>query len=317
MKKLTYFSLILLFFACQPTKQPKDQSLTLTNDFQEIDDAYYVYTIGDWGRNGEYGQQELADMMGIAAKKVEPEFIIATGDNFYPNGVASIHDPLWQSSYEDIYSAHSLNLDWYVVLGNHDYRGNVQAEVDYTNISRRWNMPSRYFHNDVTTDDGTSVRFVFIDTSPLNDEYYQETKYRHKVIGQDTTAQLQWMDSLLAEDFDWKIVVGHHPLYSGGKRVEDKNFVRPHLEPRFEKYRVDVYLAGHEHDLQHIKPADKTTHHFISGAGSEVRPTGMLESSLFAESIQGFLSTAITKDSLFCEFISYRGDRMYQYSIKK
>ena len=289
----------------------------LSEDFQEIEDAYYVYTIGDWGRNGEDGQQELADMMGIAARKIEPEFIIATGDNFYPNGVASVQDPLWQSSYEEVYSAHSLNVDWYVVLGNHDYRGNPQAEVDYTNISRRWNMPSRYFHKDITTDDGASIRLVFIDTSPLNDEYYHEEKYKDKVIGQDTTAQLQWMDSLLAEKFDWKIVVGHHPLYSGGKRIDDQNFVRPHLEPRFEKFGVHAYLAGHEHDLQHIKPADKVTHHFISGAGSEVRPTGMLESSLFAESIQGFLSTAITKDSLYFEFVSYEGNRLYQFSQKK
>ena len=318
MKKLIYITLILTFFACQPTKSPEKSAPQLSEDFQEIEDAYYIYTIGDWGRNGEYGQQELADMMGLAARKIEPEFIIATGDNFYPNGVASIQDPLWQSSYEEVYSAHSLNVDWYVVLGNHDYRGNPQAEVEYTNISRRWNMSSRYFHKDITTDDGASVRLVFIDTSPLNDEYYHEDNYRDKVIGQDTTAQLAWMDSLLAVDgFDWKIVVGHHPLYSGGKRIDDQNFVRPHLEPRFEKYRVDVYLAGHEHDLQHIKPANKVTHHFISGAGSEVRPTGMLESSLFAESIQGFLSTAITRDSLYFEFVSYEGIRLYQFSQKK
>lgn len=314
MKKLTYLSLLLIVLACQPSRTKVE-----TNEytFTEIDDAYYIYTIGDWGRNGEFGQQELSDMMGKIAYEIEPEFIISTGDNFYPNGVASTSDPLWDSSFEDVYSAHSLNCDWFVVPGNHDYRGSVQAEIDYTHISRRWNMPSRYFHKDIQTDDGASVRFLFIDTSPLNDEYYGEAKYKDKVSGQDTTAQLEWMDSLLADTFDWKIVVGHHPLYTGGKRIDDENYVRNHLEPRFEKHKVDLYLAGHEHDLQHIKPSTKVTHHFISGAGSEVRPTGKINSSLFSASIQGFLSTAIEKDSIICDFISYQGKLIYQYSVKK
>ena len=177
-------------------------------------------------------------------------------------------------------------------------------------------MPARYFHKDITTGDGATVRFVFADTNPLNDEYYQEEKYRDKVIGQDTTAQMIWLDSMLTPDFDWKIVVGHHPLYTGGKRIEDKNYVRRHLEPLFEKHNVDVYLAGHEHDLQHIKPSDKQTHHFVSGAGSEVRPTGNLESTLFSESIQGFLSSAITKDSIYFEFVNYKGERVYEYGLK-
>ncbi|MEQ8473020.1 MAG: metallophosphoesterase [Marinoscillum sp.] len=316
MKKLIYFCCFIALVACQQPQKQSDTSFTVGKDFREIEDAYYIYTIGDWGRKGQLGQQALADMMGKAAEVIEPEFIISTGDNFYPNGVASTQDPQWQTSFEEVYSNHSLNCDWYVVLGNHDYRGSAQAEIDYTDVSRRWNMPSRYFHKDITTDEGATVRFLFIDTSPLNDEYYHEEKYSEKVNGQDTIVQLQWIDSLLANAFDWKIVVGHHPLYTGGKRIDDDNYVRNHLEPIFENHQVDVYLAGHEHDLQHLKPTNKVTHHFVSGAGSEVRPTGNLESTLFSTSVQGFLSSAITKDSLFFEFINYKGERIYKYSIK-
>jgi len=313
MKKILYCLPILIFVACQPTQKGSEKSLK----FEEIDDAYYVYTIGDWGRKGEFNQKELATTMGKVAETLEPEFIISTGDNFYPNGLASIHDPNWKISYEDVYSAYSLNCDWYVVLGNHDYRGNAQAQIDYSDISQRWNMPSRYFHKDIKTDDGASVRFIFLDTNPLDDDYYDSSKYGPKVSGQDTTAQLMWMDSLLAEDYDWKVVIGHHPLYTGGKRAGRKNAVRSHLEPRFDRHGVDLYLAGHEHDLQYIKPKNHSTHHFVSGAGSEVRPTGKMEETLFAESINGFLITAFLKDQVSCQFIDLNGSEIYKKVIKK
>ncbi|MEO1053230.1 MAG: metallophosphoesterase [Bacteroidota bacterium] len=302
-----------LFIGCEAKKEPK--ALQVSEDFVEINDAYHFYVLGDWGRNGQYGQQELADMMNEAAKKVEPEFIISTGDNFYNNGIASVQDPYWISSYENVYNGTHLFCDWYVILGNHDYRGNIQAQIDYSQISRRWNMPDRYYLKDITTDDGATARFVFIDTSPLEDEYHRKAKY-HQVLTQDTTAQLQWMDSVLNVDVDWKIVVGHHPLYTGGKRKDDTSYVRPHVEPLLSKHNVDMYLAGHEHDLQHIKPDGKPTHHIVSGAGSEVRPTGTMEYTKFAEAIQGFVSAAINKDSVYCQFVNLKGEMIYDFSIK-
>ncbi len=55
--------------------------------------------------------------MGIVAKKFKPEFIVSTGDNIYPNGVRSTRDHNWIASFENIYTAQSLQTDWYVVLG--------------------------------------------------------------------------------------------------------------------------------------------------------------------------------------------------------
>ena len=48
-------------------------------------------------------------------------------------------------NFESVYTDPSLECDWYVALGNHDYKGEVQAEIAYSKISRRWNMPARYF----------------------------------------------------------------------------------------------------------------------------------------------------------------------------
>ncbi|HEY0246534.1 MAG TPA: acid phosphatase, partial [Mucilaginibacter sp.] len=64
--------------------------------------------IGDWGRNGEYHQSEVANQMGLWGATHPNKFIISVGDNFYPKGVVSENDPLWHYSFENVYTAHSL-----------------------------------------------------------------------------------------------------------------------------------------------------------------------------------------------------------------
>ena len=107
--------------------------------------ALNFIVMGDWGRNGADHQREVAVQMGKTANRIQSQFTISTGDNFYPSGVISEWDPLWRYSYEDIYTDFRLQWDWYPVLGNHDYKSNPEAQVKYSQISRRWRMPSRYY----------------------------------------------------------------------------------------------------------------------------------------------------------------------------
>lgn len=319
-KEIIYLALFALLLTLGCFSNIGEQGASTTNlpatTVEVIEDALHWYVIGDFGRNGYDGQQEVADQMQETTKILEPEFILTTGDNFYPNGVASVQDPYWISSFENIYKGFGLFVPWYAVLGNHDYRGNYQAEIDYTDISQRWNMPAQYYVQEKSEDD-IRVKFVFIDTSPFEDGYYEEEKYK-SVWKQDSTKQLIWMDSVLADNSaDWKIVVAHHPLYSGGKRVEATEDMRGHLEKVLKKHDVDVYFAGHEHDLQHIQNSEYKTHHIISGAGSEIRPTAMMEHSLFAESIQGFVAASATKEELLLQFINHEGEVIYKYTINK
>src|ERR1700754_1430566 len=102
------------------------------------DYAMRFMAVGDWGRNGEYDQQEVAKQMGIWGVEHANDFVISVGDNFYPKGVVSETDPLFHYSFENIYTAHSLQCDWHVVMGNHDYHGDPDAQVRYSKVSRRW-----------------------------------------------------------------------------------------------------------------------------------------------------------------------------------
>jgi len=232
--------------------------------------ALNFIAMGDWGRNGEDHQKQVAAQMGKTASEIKAQFIIATGDNFYPSGVVSEYDPLFHYSFEEIYTAFSLQWDWYPVLGNHDYKTNPDAEVAYSTISRRWKMPARYYSKIITIpgDTASKILILFIDTNPLIPEYYSNAEYGPNVKTQDSTKQKKWIEKELSTadpSIKWKIVVGHHPMFTGGSRTDgyDTRAIRRSLKPLFDQYGVDVYLAGHEHSLQHLV-ADTKTQHFIS-----------------------------------------------------
>jgi len=282
------------------------------------EDALSFLAFGDWGRNGEFHQQDVADRMGEAAGQLDAEFVISLGDNFYPNGVASVHDYQFIRSFEQVYGAHSLMVDWFVILGNHDYRGNPEAQIEYSKISRRWRMPERYysFERELANGSGEKALFVFIDTNPFEKKYYTEDVYKEQVSTQDTTAQKAWLERVLGESkAKWKFVSGHHPLYSGGKRILETGDVRSSFEQIFERHKVDAYFAGHEHDLQHN--VAKTVHHFVSGAGSEIRPTGKADFTRFGESVQGFMCFSVTSSQVLVQVVDFKGNVIYRTVLRK
>jgi hypothetical protein len=280
--------------------------------------------MGDWGRVGEDHQIPVANQMGKTAAEINRDFIISTGDNFYPRGVMSEFDPLWKASFEDIYKAFSLQWDWYSVLGNHDYGGNPDAQVAYSKISRRWRMPARYFSKTFAIDGDTTnqVLIAFIDTNPLIPEFYSNKDYGPNVATQDSTAQKKWLEKTLSNkstNIKWKLVVGHHPLFTATeKRREsyDTRATRNSLKAILDRYEVDAYLCGHDHDLQHLLPTGKT-HYFVSGSASEKTPIGQLPISKLALSDYGFMTFSIGNKSMNVQVINEKGKVVYRTEVKK
>jgi len=281
-------------------------------------DSLNFLVFGDWGRLGEQDQMEVAVQMGIAADVIKPQFIISVGDNFYEDGVASVDDPQWQTSFENVYSAPSLQVPWYVALGNHDYRGDCDAQIAYSHRSKRWNMPARYFIQTRHIDAATTVDFFYLDTTPMVKSYRQESGYRKHVITQDVGKQLAWFKAgLAASTAPWKIVIGHHPIYSGGgifghgdtaELIED-------ILPLLKQYKVQAYFNGHDHNLQHLQAG--AVNLFDSGAGSQIRPVFRTKYTKFAEACSGFTTVALQADNMKVRMIDYRGKLLYTANIPR
>jgi len=323
MKNIHYlFTAVFLcqftLYSCENKQQAADHSQsadTVNIEVPEEENGFSFLIIGDWGRCGDYFQKEVSHQMNIFSEKTDAEFIVSTGDNFYDNGVRSTEDAQWDKSFEDIYTGSHLQKNWYVILGNHDYHGNPQAEIDYSKKSRRWNMPSRYYTIKQKVNDSVDARLIFIDTNPFIKKYHKEAGDYADIAKQDTTKQLRWLDSLLAHSTEpWKIIVGHHPLYSSSSKHGNAEELITVLKPMMEKYHVQMYIAGHEHDLQHLKPENSTVDYIVSGAGSEVRPTGKNEMTKFSASVGGFAVASINNDSLKLYFVDDKGKMIYNMS---
>ena len=310
-----YCSLILLHAGAQ-TAKPAAARL------QVVPKSLRFIVMGDWGRNGADHQKQVAAQMAKTAEEADIDFIISTGDNIYPKGVASEFDPRWKYSFEDIYQSFALQEDWYVVLGNHDYGSNPDAQVAYSRISSRWHMPSRYYSKkfNLSGDSTQQILFVFIDTTPLARGYYGGG---HQVHGADTMAQKTWIEKTLADaatnsHVKWKVLVGHHPMYTGGSRTEtdDTRTMRRILQPLCEKYKVSAYIAGHEHSLQHMVPKPGV-HQFISGAASERTPARMLPISKFAASDYGFMVFSATPEKILVQVVNDQGAILYTTELTR
>ncbi|MBM6864049.1 metallophosphoesterase [Bacteroides caecigallinarum] len=277
------------------------------------------YLANDLGRNGYYDQKPIAELMGNMAENVDIECVIAAGDVHHFEGVRSVNDPLWMTNYELIYSHPELMIPWYAILGNHEYRGNTQAVIDYSAVSARWNVPDRYY-TFAMENDGVTVRFVMVDTAPLLDKYREDTEKYPDACKQDMNKQLAWIDSVLtAAKEDWMLVVGHHPIYAEtGKDDSERLDLQKRLDSVLRKHKnVDMYLCGHIHNFQHIRKADSNIDYVVNTSGSLSRKVKPVDGTKFCSGETGFSLISVDKKELNLHMINKEGKVIYTVTRKK
>jgi tartrate-resistant acid phosphatase type 5 len=222
-----------------------------------------IVAFGDFGTDhDDWPQERVAAAMAAYGAEHPYDLGISLGDNFYPSGLASATDPRWDRQWERLYTP--LGIRVYAVLGNHDYYDpkSPEAEIARSRRSASWCLPRTWY-----TFTAGPVQLFAVDTTPV-----EEPGLDHDGA---MAAQLQWLDrALAASRARWKVVYGHHPVYTNGDHGGPGGSlprIRQYLLPLLVRHRVDLYLAGHDHDLEMLEP-ESGVHFAVSGAaGRELR----------------------------------------------
>ena len=229
--------------------------------------------IGDWGRDGAFHQRQVAAAMGDFQRS---RFVVTTGDNFYQHGVKSIRDRKWDTSFQQIYT--DVPQRWYAVLGNHDYGGRVEAQIEKSFHDPRWRMADYWYDLPLAAYGRPDVHLFFINTVAWRG--YEKFPYDwlgSSVRKRDQIKQRAWLEQRLRQSMARvKIVFGHHPIYS--VRTKGSYYGMADLDALLFDHGVTAYVNGHDHNMYHISAPDwrgkspSRMHYICSGAGSQMRP---------------------------------------------
>jgi 3',5'-cyclic AMP phosphodiesterase CpdA len=229
-----------------------------------------LLAVADTG-SGNSRQQAVADQMAAVHRSRPVDLVLLAGDNIYPDGDLKRVEKTFLTPYRALLSA---GVPFHAALGNHDIRtGNGDPQVAYPpfGMKGRWYSLRR----------GPLEVFV-IDTNT-------NARWQH---------QKPWLQkALAASTAPWKVVVGHHPIYSSGFYGDD-SVAAARLGPLFRRYGVQLYINGHEHHYERSKPIDGTTYLIVGGGGASLRAVVPDEHSARAQSVHSFAEITATPTEL-------------------
>ena len=130
--------------------------------------------------------------------------------------------------------------------------------------------------------------------------------------------QLEWAEKTLAaqKSETWRLVVGHHPMRSYG-HYGDQKWMLSQVKPIMEEHGADVYLAGHDHDLQIIDPPEDDFVSVVTGAGGGCRSTRWGEHSVAAATGGGFVRLDMDEKALRMTIITSGGGIIGSHTVTK
>lgn len=267
------------------------------------------FVFGDSGTGSEH-QRAVADALEKRCQMLEGKVdgILLLGDTFYNDGVRSVTDPIWNDYLFYPYGGSCLKeVAIYPTLGNHDYRGNVEAQIAMHKRVPRWNMLHSYYR----------IEFGQLLTLIVYDTNRPEPCYQNNRCASDFL-----LSSLAQSKTRWNFVTAHHPLFSRSAKYDDS---MRNLGLRFRSFgirsvicnRADAYFAGHAHHMEHRFDNECGFSHFISGAGGArlypIKETG----PGFAISRHGFLELDLDYQQLKFKFWDKDLKPLHQGVIQK
>ena len=204
--------------------------------------------IGDYGN----GSQNEADVAALI-RSWNPDFIITTGDNNYPDGAANtIDDHIGQffhefiAPYKGSYGEGAHDNRFFPSLGNHDWHAkDAQPYLDY------FTLPGNERYYDFTWGE---VHFFVLDSDTDEPDG-----------ASSSSVQAAWLQSrMAASNNPWKIVYFHHAPHSSARHGPIERMQWP-----FAQWGADVVMSGHDHTYERI--SRDGIWYFVNGLGGAGR----------------------------------------------
>jgi hypothetical protein len=253
--------------------------------------------IGDYGTGGG-PEAEISELV----KSWDPDFIITTGDNNYPDGSQETIDTnIGQFYHEFIYPYHGGYGEgadrnrFYPSLGNHDWNTfEAQPYLDY------FTLPGNERYYEFTWG---PLHFFAIDSDSREPDG----------VG-SSSIQAEWLrDALASSSAQWKIVYMHHPPYSSGKHGPVDWTRWP-----YQAWGASAVLSGHDHTYERIMVDGFP--YFVNGlgGGSKYSFEEIMDGSQvrYNADYGGMLIEADSSRITF-QFIDRQGALIDSYTIEK
>ncbi len=281
--------------------------------------------IGDWGRDtSQAGQRAVATGMVNYARRLPtlPQATLLLGDSWYGELAGGVDSPRWKWQFEEMYPASALPGPAYSLLGNHDYQrwpeSKVDAELAYARTGKsRFTMPAKWYTFDFPAHDPL-ITFIALDSNtPKNHAKHSGTSRDFTLTQTEYDEQLTWFEAQLKRPptAPHLGVRAHHPSYSDGPHGDHATLVRD-WDPLLRRYNVPLYLAGHDHDLQHLEFQGHPTSFFLSGGGGADLYDLKIEQGErgpYAEKIFGFSHLAATRHDMTLRHLDADGRMLHGF----
>lgn len=302
--------------------------------------GFAFVAIGDMGMGNEDQAQVAAALASWCAAN-GCDFAIALGDLIYPAGASDPYDEQFETKFERPYA--NVSFPFYMALGNHDasqdplgtgttagvpvWADAAENELAYARrtdrTSEKWTQPDRYYAFNATGAD-----FLALDTNLLL-WYGLETP---PSLTSDIQDQEAWLPGAVAAmQRPWRFAFGHHPYVSNGEHgsagsydgLPMPGYNGDHLKQVFEDVlcdRVDLYFAGHDHNLQWLQPVPscgRTQFIVSAGGGAALYTLDGDEPAVWQAQSHGFFWLRVDGPTLRIVAVGADGQVLHDGNITK